>query len=479
MGLQRLMGNAATVLVPLVLVGCSGASVEGVDAADDGPADSSGMSDGEATDGADGGWEDAEPPPVAPPHCGDGVLDRDEECDDGNRLDGDDCDWLCRLGPGEPVDDTPDPSVGDLETDLSWRPVVSSSADGSILVFSSLGLVWTGSAYGTVWSISSVDPDGVRRQDARFRLFDCLGRPVVPDWTYDYPDRGFHSLDLAWSGRFFGLVWCTAGGEGFDNVLSAMILDQVGKPLVGPFTLVEDPGGCSAAVTWDGEAFTAVWHSESGEGLGIVRFDELGSIAVLVPGIYEQPADTGLKAAWSASSPAATVTAFIEQPLGGTGSDGRRLRWLVTGSGGRPLRPPAELGPNDVGPAAIAWGERHFAIVFGAGTSPYDTRGFHLALLDADGFLVGPPRRVLDHSNYGDVALAWGAGGWAIAYEDWDHAVHLLRTDAAGTLISAEATADPGTPLSGAVAMAFDGEGFGILTNRSPDVLFTRYVVVP
>ena len=484
MRLRRIPGNAAAAFILLALVGCSGSSADGEETGDGDHAESAEGSDAAPPDagdaGTDGSSADAEPPPAAPPHCGDGVLDPDEECDDGNRLDGDDCDWLCRLGPGEPVDDTPDPSVGDLELDLSWISVVPSLPAAEVSYTRSLALLWTGSAYATVWNAHWRDPDGVRWDDAQFRLFDRLGRPGVPDWTYHYPDRVFTSLDLAWSGRFFGLVWRTENGEDPERMLSAMILDAVGKPLVGPFTLIEDPGCGDATVTWDGEAFAAVWVLEHGEspGIGIARFDELGSIVVVLPSVYERPPDMGLTA-WSASSPAATVTAFIEQPLGGTGSDGRRLRWLVTGSGGRPLRPPAELGPNDVGPAAIAWGERHFAIVFGAGTSPYDTRGFHLALLDADGFLVGPPRRVLDHSNYGDVALAWGAGGWAIAYEDWDHAVHLLRTDAAGTLISAEATADPGTPLSGAVAMAFDGEGFGILTNRSPDVLFTRYVVVP
>ena len=39
---------------------------------------------------------DAEPDAVAPPNCGDGVLDADEECDDGNDIDTDQCNNLCR-----------------------------------------------------------------------------------------------------------------------------------------------------------------------------------------------------------------------------------------------------------------------------------------------------------------------------------------------------------------------------------------------
>lgn len=477
MRLRRILSNAVTPFVLLVVTGCSGGSGTTSDDADSG--DSSVVSDHVSSESEDGSFEtaDAEAPPVAPPHCGDGVLDPEEECDDGNRLDGDGCDWLCRLGLGEPVDSTPDPSVGDLQRDLSWTPVVPSLPEGATISPQSLRLVWTGSAYATVWNVSSVDPDGVRWEDAQFHLFDRLGHPIVPDWTYHYPDRGFGSLDLAWSGRLFGLVWCTGRGEDRDYVLSAMILDAVGKPLVGPFTLVEDPGGCPATVSWDGEAFAAVWNSDQGGGIGITRFDELGSIVVVVPGVYE-PTGTGLTA-WSASSSAATVTVFREYPPGRP--EQGRLRWIVTGADGRPLRPPAELGPIGGAPAAIGWGGHHFAIVFDDGTE--DTGGFQLALLDANGFLLGPTRPVLHVHARWSVALAWGAGGWAIAYDDYLHlGIHLLRTDATGTLIGAEDTADPGMEPTGYLAMAFDGEGFGILLDvpGGPEgLLFTRYIVVP
>ena len=35
-----------------------------------------------------------------PSLCGNNVIDVAEECDDGNRIDGDGCDWLCRRGDG-------------------------------------------------------------------------------------------------------------------------------------------------------------------------------------------------------------------------------------------------------------------------------------------------------------------------------------------------------------------------------------------
>ena len=39
-------------------------------------------------------------PTVGPLDCGDGTADADEECDDGNRADGDGCDGACQLEPG-------------------------------------------------------------------------------------------------------------------------------------------------------------------------------------------------------------------------------------------------------------------------------------------------------------------------------------------------------------------------------------------
>ncbi|MBN1774081.1 MAG: hypothetical protein JXB32_22670 [Deltaproteobacteria bacterium] len=470
-------GNAATALVLLVVVGCSGASVVGAQDGDDGRADSSGMSDGEVADGGDGGWEDAEPPPVAPPHCGDGVLDPDEECDDGNRLDGDDCDWLCRLGPGEPVDDTPDPSVGDLERDLPWTSVVSPSPPAFVGYNPSLPLLWTGSAYATAWIL--VDSDGGRGEDAQFRLFDRLGRRTVPDWTY--PDWHFETLDLAWSGRFFALVWSS------DGPLWAMILDDVGKPLVGPFTLVEGSAGSDVTVTWDGEAFAAVWRwgdAAEGSDLGIARFDEVGSILSVVSSVYEAPPGTNLARPSSASSPAATVTAFIEFPEVPPALDYIcRLGWLASTRDAELLRPPAELGQAQWRPMTIEWGERGFGLAFVPAYTSTDP--VHLALLDPAGMLVGPVRPVCSDFQLCSrfMAMAWGAGGWVIVCDQASAPeIYLMRTDASGTLISTtdldEPRVGPVGPLA-PVSVAFDGEGFGVLGRNSGGLVFTRYVVVP
>ncbi|MBN1773080.1 MAG: hypothetical protein JXB32_17570 [Deltaproteobacteria bacterium] len=471
-----------SVAASLIAAGCSGGSGTTVDDADGG--DSSVTSDHVSSEGEEGSFDtaDAEPPPVAPPHCGDGVLDPDEECDDGNRLDGDDCDWLCRLGPGEPVDDTPDPSVADLERDLPWTSVVSPLPAEDLVYSESLCLLWTGSAYATVWNLESVDPDGVPRQGAGFRLFDRVGRRVVPDWTYHYPDRVFGSLDLAWSGRFFALVWSTGGGEDPGCLISAMILDHVGKPLVGPFTLVEGPRCGPATVTWDGEAFAAVWRwdDDGGAAIGIARFDELGSILSVVPSVYEAP--FARLSARSASSPVATVTAFAETPEVPPGLDDTcRLGWLAATRDAELLRPPAELGQATTRPMTIEWGERRFGLAFVPAYTPTDA--VHLALLDAAGMLVGPVRQVCEcwlcHQS---MAMAWGAGGWVIACDiapGVGGIIRLMRTDASGTLVATTDLGDVSRDRVHAISMAFDGEGFGLLGWTDWGLLFTRYVVVP
>ena len=37
-----------------------------------------------------------------PPNCGDGVVDSDEECDDGNLSSGDGCSDICQVESGNP-----------------------------------------------------------------------------------------------------------------------------------------------------------------------------------------------------------------------------------------------------------------------------------------------------------------------------------------------------------------------------------------
>jgi len=59
---------------------------------------------------ADVGDRGAEVVVLPPPLCGDGVVDPGEECDDGNRLNDDECSSGCMFGAGDPPGD-PDPAA--------------------------------------------------------------------------------------------------------------------------------------------------------------------------------------------------------------------------------------------------------------------------------------------------------------------------------------------------------------------------------
>lgn len=60
----------------------------------DGGTDDGGSTDGRPTD-SNGGETDSGTPPV----CGDGTVEGDEQCDDGNTMDGDGCDASCMVEP--------------------------------------------------------------------------------------------------------------------------------------------------------------------------------------------------------------------------------------------------------------------------------------------------------------------------------------------------------------------------------------------
>lgn len=64
----------------------------------DAPTDADAAPDADVADADVEADADAEPDPdaVAPPNCGDGILDPGEECDDGNTVDTDECTNLCR-----------------------------------------------------------------------------------------------------------------------------------------------------------------------------------------------------------------------------------------------------------------------------------------------------------------------------------------------------------------------------------------------
>jgi cysteine-rich repeat protein len=260
-----------------MLAACSGSSASGGDAdagdANDGGAESTGEDDGSTVppDG-DGGREDATPdgprdwgdvewidgsipelPYVA--DCGNGILDDGEECDDGNRLNGDGCDWLCRIGDGEPPP-PPDPGISDYLPSGEPTTLPDSRFPGS----SRVPLVWTGEEYATAMCEDLTPGDG--GDDAwqvRFRRFDSTGRSLDADWLYPGPHQ-YSDVELVWNGNGFGLFYNDAGWG-----IVFLRLDFDGKPMGEPRLIEADDRVLSLAADWDGTQFGLGWTSR-GDG---------------------------------------------------------------------------------------------------------------------------------------------------------------------------------------------------------------------
>lgn len=188
------------------------------------------------------------------PQCGNGVLDPGEECDDRNRLNGDGCDWLCRIGDGEPPPE-PDPDVPDYILDGDPIPLEETASWG--VDVERLPLVWTGSEFVTalyklVGTEYSMD---VRR-------FDRSGYAIDTDWTYPVRTH-FAGLDLVWTGSDFGLFF-----SDFDSGIFYLRLDATGKPLGAPVLVVPDTAAIAPAADLADEGFALTWVREGAPGIG-------------------------------------------------------------------------------------------------------------------------------------------------------------------------------------------------------------------
>jgi hypothetical protein len=165
-------------------------------------------------------------------------------------MDGDGCDWLCKLGSGEPPPG-PAPGVPDYLPDGDPRSV--GDPGGTVLgeyPATELPLVWTGTEFATAYD----GPLGV----VRFRRFDATGRQIDAEWSYDEGSEVYDGLDLVWTGEGFGLFLVDEA----RGVLYVR-LEPTGKP-VGAAILVEaDPLARAPAAAWTGADFALAWVAKS------------------------------------------------------------------------------------------------------------------------------------------------------------------------------------------------------------------------
>lgn len=419
-----------------------------------------------------------EPPPSS---CGDETLDHGEECDDGNRMNGDGCDWRCRIGDGDVPPADPDPEAGRLSPDATQRYVERTPGEhwhqwGHPP--SRIPFVWTGSAYATVWMHEPYE-GAAGPTEARFLRLDTAGRMLDDGWRYDLGEPT-QFLGLAWNGSRFALVF--AGG--WSTSVRAMILNSVGKPLVGPFAIADGlVDVTSVTVVWGGSTFACLWAGSRLPGDGpmnvaqLVRFDEYGNLAPDRPASYPPivgARDAGLALAWSGRS---YMAAWV-------GSDVARYAFL-------PLDPASPFEPRTIGPSAnesidLVWAVDRFAVAWFVPDPAGEYNGvLHVARFGPDGALLGPPTADPSGptvvSGGPGLAAAYGARTVAVTVTRMETGVtlRLSRFDLEGTFVDhAVLTPYETARVSGTgVGIAFDGSAFGVLADGGGPLLVRREVL--
>jgi hypothetical protein len=350
-------------------------------------------------------------------------------------------------------------------------------------------LVWAETDYATTVILTDWEPNPAGASDAEFLRIGLDGHLVGTGWRLHEPGRPFGALDLTWNGNDFGLLWC-GGAVGSD--LYFVELDRQGKPRYDAVTLAEDVGVCEATVVWDGASYGCFWTDEAAapEAGVVVRYLRVlpHGIAVGEPRSLHASALTRGLALRAATSGTTHAVAFIDdlpgcRHLGG----GHCVGYVIMEPAGDNRFVSASLGPAMGKEIGLAWdGTEAFGIAWNSQWPGVE--GIHLARVAESGLLWGPPQPLDTHCGVATrdscaramgLDLAFGRGGWVVAFCRIREAIGLIRTDRFGVAtdsasVTFEALSE--VPLS----VAFDGAGFGVLAASTGSMLgFARWVVGP
>jgi cysteine-rich repeat protein len=397
------------------------------------------------------------------------VLDPGEECDDWNRLDGDGCDWLCRLGDGEPPLE-PDPDVPDYVPAEDDVPLTDSTMLSSEV--ERIPLAWTGSEFATAWiQHSDTDPGLIR-----FWRFDDTGSRIDAEWAMPTV-QSYGGLEVVWTGTGFGLFYSDT-----ESGLWYLRLDAQGKPagdpvLVEPDTRLRAPAADVArdgtlVVSWvrEGSGISG-WSLCADDGypdlIRVRRIDVNGGLlgpVYTVDETAEGPPDIAVGDGGVGLVYPDQVDhehgfcplrfARLDETLGSAVSSG-------------------VLGPGGWGDVKWLAAESKWVTSWAITLRPPDpVQGeIRVAFFSADGSLAGPPiRNILLEAGELDrpVRIAAGDGGLSLVTA-WDlHPQHLsyLRTDLHGVAVSSlRPVFSTGTDWDhfGAYNTVWTDEGFAVL----------------
>ncbi|MBN1772370.1 MAG: hypothetical protein JXB32_13960 [Deltaproteobacteria bacterium] len=422
--------------------------------------------DADADTDGDGDLPEAMP---LPPTCGDGTVDPGEECDDGNRLNGDGCNWVCRRSDEPFPYPPPDPDTPPVEpTD----PPAVVTGESELSAFIAVG--GPGFACHPLWLAAAGDRFAVAYNydqpyyGVRLRLLDRAGRTVGTPWEHETP-WGLFAHALFRTAEGFGLL---SGSHTYG--LQRSRFSSAGAPLeefllLRPARVIPDPwfdpwDGLTGG-TWSAGRWLAVsslygtdfygWLLEtySADGRPLDR----DVIALLNSGLCVESAPAGTGFAVGAGQHVVVLDAGLNVlswsgSVPGDGSwggvlglsadaDGYWLAWSVYREGptypglrdlwivkldltGEPCFPPRPIvesapraigdggtGPGTIVPElALADGPAGAAVVYWQGLGDGETAGGPVMLVTVDdwGNVITPPTPVLGD---GEVTTI----GWVLA----------------------------------------------------------------
>ncbi|MDI7268477.1 MAG: hypothetical protein QME96_10820 [Myxococcota bacterium] len=471
-----MMHHARFVCFGVVLIGMPAWS------ACDGGAPASDSGDGGTDDAADSDVRDAfetddgvfRETIVMPPVCGDRVVDPGEGCDDGNRLNGDECDWLCRPGPGSFEYPGLDPDVPAI-TDTGPHVVVVGLAERPVRE----RLAWGPGVYGLAYVIRTP------YLAVRFRVLDIEGRTVAGPWTRPVA-FGEPAVGLAWNGADFAVFW----QELRISILKLARLDPAAV-LVAERNVRRLPAGIEwfflEEMIWNaGRYFLTSLASPSAPAGPDALLEAVGPDGDLLPLSAWLGSPYGLGTLLAVDDGVAAVRgryAFIfDRNL-------ELLRW--SGFIADSSVPPVPCASDVV---ATEEGFLVFSAMFMAYDQPMDlwVSGFDLA-----GTMVMPPRMILpdfiSETSESWLRGAYGPAGAAVAYGVPDHdtgeyEIRIVNTDRWGNIRSGPAAVldvDVGVATGTApFQLVADDSGYAVLAAISfrggngggRNLIFRRYV---